>query len=338
MSNAAEGKRRLISVLKILMEHSDCDHHLTADAIKRMLAEDYGIDADRRSIRDDTNALMEAGIVTHTGTKGVPKDQRGTYYCSWIFEDWELKVLMDAVSEVKCIKSDCIRNIIHKLEDSGGPGTSELLKSNEPLVEPYDYWMETEFTDTFIGLLQAIRQKSKVTFNYGKLNLEKKFELRRKEPYKISPYSIQNNEGSYYIMSNTEGKDGLSIYRIDRIRNLEITDEPFLPPSRLPEGDMTEAVKRFHLTNTDSFSGPVQVVEVRWLSDVREISILYDVFGVNYVSKKNGSAGDIFVIKAQENKGLYNNLLKLGSNIEIIAPQKVRDEYLKIIGEIEKIY
>jgi len=101
---------------------------------------------------------------------------------------------------------------------------------------------------------------------------------------------------------------------------------------------MTEAVKRFHLTNTDSFSGPVQVVEVRWLSDVREISILYDVFGVNYVSKKNGSAGDIFVIKAQENKGLYNNLLKLGSNIEIIAPQKVRDEYLKIIGEIEKIY
>ena len=338
MSNAAEGKRRLISVLKILMEQSDCDNHLTADAIKRILAEDYGIDADRRSIRDDTNALKEAGIVRHTGTKGVPKDQRGTYYCNWTFEDWELKVLMDAVSEVKCVKSDSIRSIIHKLEGSGGPGTRELLKTNEPLVEPYDYWMEAEFTSTFIGLLRAIRQKSKVTFNYGKLNLEKKFELRRKEPYKISPYSIQNNEGSYYIMSNTEGKDGLSIYRIDRIRNLEITDEPFLPPSRLPAGDLTEDVQRFHLTNTDSFNGPVQVVEVRWRSDVKEISILYDVFGVNYVSKKNGNDSDIFVIRAQENKGLYNNLLKLGSTIEVLAPQKVKEEYLAIIDEIVKIY
>lgn len=336
MANVADGKKRFISVLEILMKGSDGDIHMTTDQIRRILIEDYGIEADRRSVRDDVKVLIEAGLVVETGSKGVPKAERGSYFVGWIFDDWELKVLMDAVSEVKCIKSEYISGIIRKLKSMGGPVTRELLNTNEPMVEPYDYWMEQEFTSNFIKLLTAIRMRNKVTFNYGKLNIDKKFELTREKRYMVSPYSIQNNEGSYYLMCNTEGKDDLSIYRIDRMKELEICDELSVPPNRLPAGDMTDNVRRFHLTNTDSFNGPIQVVEVKWLADIKNISILYDVFGVNYVSKEKGS--NTFVIRAQENQGLYNNLLRLGSKIEIIAPEMVRDNYQKIIKEIREIY
>jgi len=338
MANTADGKKRFLSILKILMRDSDRETHLTSEDIRKTLLEEYDIDADRRSIRNDIKVMIDGGIVKDSGKAGTPRDGRGAYYDSWRFEDWELKMLIDSISEVKCIRSKEIQSIIARLESFGGPGTRELLKKNEPALEPYDYWMEEEFRNTLIELLQAIKLRKKITFNYGKLNAEKKFELRRPERYKVSPYSIQNNEGSYYLICNTDEKPDISTYRVDRMRNLEIDDESSISPSRLPAGDLTEAVAKFHLNNTDSFSGPSQVVEVRWLEDIKEISILYDVFGVDSVSKKSHDGDQVFVIRAQENKRLYNNLLRLGNTIEIIAPSSVRERYVSIIREISEIY
>lgn len=338
MANTSDGKKRFLSILEILMQESDKEIHLTSEDIRVRLIEKYDIDADRRSIRSDIKVMVDAGIVRDTGKAGTPRDERGTYFDKWMFEDWELKVLIDSISEVKCIRSKEIQSIIERLESFGGPGTRVLLKKNEPALEPHDYWMEEEFRNTFIRLLQAIKSRNKVTFNYGKLNTEKKFELRRPEKYKVSPYSIQNNEGSYYLICNTDDKPDISTYRIDRIRNLDIDGEQSIPPSRLPAGDLTEEVAKFHLNNTDSFSGPSQVVEVKWLEDLKEISIIYDVFGVDNVSKKGHGAEDVFVVRAQENKGLYNNLLRLGNTIEVVAPKAVRDKYISIIDSIKSIY
>jgi len=338
MANTADGKKRFLCTLQILMRDSDRETHLTSEDIRKQLLEEYDIDADRRSIRSDIKVMVDAGIVKDADKAGTPRDERGSYYDSWRFADWELKMLIDSISEVKCIRSKEIQSIIARLESFGGPGTRELLKKNEPALEPYDYWMEEEFRNTLIELLQAIKTRKKITFNYGKLNSEKKFELRRPEKYKVSPYSIQNNEGSYYLICNTDEKPDISTYRVDRIRNLEIDEEQSIPPSRLPAGDLTEAVAKFHLNNTDSFSGPSQVVEVRWLEDIKEISILYDVFGVDSVSKKSHDDENVFIIRAQENKGLYNNLLRLGSTIEVVAPVAVRERYLGIIHDIAGIY
>ena len=61
---------------------------------------------------------------------------------------------------------------------------------------------------------KAIKEMKKITFRYrknGKLS---------DRIYKVSPYYLVINSGWYYLICNTEGKEALSHYRIDRMEQV----------------------------------------------------------------------------------------------------------------------
>lgn len=57
-------------------------------------------------------------------------------------------------------------------------------------------------------------------------------------------------------------------------------------------------------------------------------SILYDVFGIENVNLAAKENPTIFCVKAQDNAGLYHNLMKLGASVTVLAPEAVRARYL----------
>ena len=97
---------------------------------------------------------------------------------------------------------------------------------------------------------------------------------------------------------------------------------------------MTDEIKGYLKNNTDSFTGETISVLLQWNS---EPSILYDVFGINNVFTVNKDAS-IYSIKAQKNRGLYNNLLRLGDKVKLLDPTEVKEEYLTIIKNILRNY
>lgn len=333
MANKEGGRTRLLAILKILKKHSDVDIHLTSEEIRKMLIEEYEIEADRRSIRTDVKALIEFGLV-EDAPACAKREDRGCYFSDHSFEDWELKMMIDGIAQTGYFKAETLNDIIDRVTDLSGPSSRQLLIENRPVLET-----EMDESDFYLSLnldalMGAIKQRKQVRFNYFKLNEQKKPSLSGEGVHLVNPYIITKRGFFYYLLTYKDGDDFLRPFRIDRIRNVEILDANRIPPERLPIGDKTQELREYRKNNTDSFTGLSTSVEVKWED---EPSILYDVFGLSNVDLVNKDE-KIYIIKAQKNQGLYHNLLRLGSRLTVLGPQGIKDEYVAMIKEIAEKY
>lgn len=333
MANKTGSRQRLLATLEILREHTDEETHLTAEQIKVRLQEQYEIDSDRRSIREDVKVLSQFGYVEDT-SKYTKRDDRGAYYVAHPFEDWELKVLIDGVAQTEHFKAETLNHMIDRIIQLTGPAGRDLLTDNRPTLSD-----DTSNSDFYLcrnldDLLNSIKAKKKVRLSYFKLDANKKPSPTNKGVHEVNPYVIAKRGPFYYLLTFKDGDKQLRPFRIDRIRKVEVLAERRIPPEKLPIGDMTDEIKGYLKNNTDSFTGETISVLLQWDN---EPSILYDVFGLNNVFTVNKETS-IYSIKAQRNKGLYNNLLRLGEKVILLEPADVKAEYLRIIEKILRNY
>ena len=112
MARSSNQKLKLIYLLKILNEHTDEKHALSAaELIERLKA--YDVSAERKSIYSDIEALQNIG---YDIIKSRGKDNSGFYMASRDFELTELKLLVDAVSSSRFITEKKSKELIAKLE------------------------------------------------------------------------------------------------------------------------------------------------------------------------------------------------------------------------------
>lgn len=99
MPKSSQQKYKLFYLLKILEKYTDEEHTLTMGQILSEL-ESYGVQAERKSLYDDFEALRYLGY-------DVIGDDSGRYYAYFLgerkFELAELKMLVDAVCASKFI-------------------------------------------------------------------------------------------------------------------------------------------------------------------------------------------------------------------------------------------
>jgi len=333
MANKEGGRIRLLAMLDILKKHSDMDTHMTSEEIRKILIEDYDIEADRRSIRTDVKALIEFGLVEDAPNCGK-RDDRGCFFAAQTFDDWHLKMMIDGIAQTGYFKAETLNKIIDQVLALSGPSSRQLLWDNRPLLDD-----EIDDSDFYLGLnldtlMTAIKQKKQVRFRYFKLDADKKPSLTGEGEHLVNPYVITKRGFFYYLVTYKDGDEFIRPFRVDRIRNVEILDEKRIPPERLPIGDKTKELKEYRKNNTDSFTGKSTSVEVLWED---EPSVLYDVFGLSNVNVVD-RAEQIYVIKVQQNQGLYNNLLRLGAKLTVLGPQDVREKYAEIVRELARKY
>lgn len=333
MANKIGGRQRLLATLEILREQTDEETHLTADQLKEILYEKYKIESDRRAIREDIKAFSEFGYAEDS-SKYVKRDERGSYYIAHPFEDWELKILIDGVAQTEHFKAKTLDHIIDRIIKLTGPAGRDLLTENRPALSDDEANSDFYLSRNLDDLLKAIKAKRKVRLSYSKLNADKKPSPTEEGIHDVNPYVIAKRGSFYYLLTFKDGDKQLRPFRIDRIRTVDMLEEKRVPPEKLPIGDRTDEIKGYLKNNTDSFTGETISVLLQWDS---EPSILYDVFGLNNVFAVNKETAT-FSIKAQRNKGLYNNLLRLGEKAKILEPADVKDAYLTIIKSILQNY
>ena len=109
---SAGGKKMLnMLILEILEEYTDAEHLLTQQEIIDLLKLSYGVECDRRSIRNNIQSLKDMGydIVT----------QRGCYLAEREFDDAELRMLIDSVLFSKTLSRTQSKRLIEKLKGFG---------------------------------------------------------------------------------------------------------------------------------------------------------------------------------------------------------------------------
>ena len=69
----ATGNKKMLNmlILDILEQYSDDDHHLTQQDIIRHLQAQYGMECDRRSVKNNIDSLKELGYDIVTNNKGA---------------------------------------------------------------------------------------------------------------------------------------------------------------------------------------------------------------------------------------------------------------------------
>lgn len=325
----ATGNKKMLNILilDILEQYSDEDHHLTQQEIIRHLRAQYGMDCDRRSVKNNIDALKEMGYEIETNNKG-------TFLAGRKFDNAELRLLIDSVLFSKGISQKRAKELIEKLKEMGGRHFSAKVKHvcNLPELQHTDNKQTMYALD---ALNDAIDQRKKVSFTYNTYGTDMKLHPRRQEPYIVNPYQIMANNGRYYLIGNYDKYDNVSHYRIDRMTSVCMLDE-----KRKPMSDVTDFKNGFSLPKHMAehiymFSG--KSVNVKMVAKKHLMNELVDWFGKDFKIRRELADEMLVEVKCNA-EAMHFWALQYGPYVEVLEPAELREEIRESVREMWEKY
>lgn len=323
-------KLKLLRILEI-MKKTDELHPLTAKEIAAHLRR-YGISAERKSIARDLNCLDEAGY----SIKRCEDHNKGYYMTDHLFEDFELKILSDAVGNAPFLTKRNSKELIQKIQSLAtieGEGLIAATACVDDSIKTTDKQNKIKL-DT---LIRAIKYKKKIQFQYAHIGKGNVLTLRREGYlYTVSPYYLVLNQNMYYLIGNTDTNDHLTNYKMDLMVNLELTEARQRNPSELPTHGDTFDLISYVKEMSNMWTGPQTRMTLRCAAPIRPH--ILSRFGQDvWIIDESEEAFTIFV-KLAESQGLYQWLAQYGQAIRVLAPQNVIDAYRAYLRGIQEQY
>ena len=326
---ATERKEKLIRVLQ-LMESTDEKSPMNASQIVDKLDSEYTLgDVDRRSIYRDISMLQYCGYQIRQC-----KDKRkGWYMEKHAFDDWEIKIMMDAVQQAKCVSEKETVEIREKLLAlTSNRGRSRFSHMMRPVQDCSE--VDVEIGQYIEMMLEAMFLHKKIEFQYTEITNDMEKILRRNgKVYKLNLYTIYWASNNYYLIGSHDNHEGLTHYRLDRILNLCISDEYAIDAKEKVGPNPESYIQNYIKESVDHYSGDLIRIEVEYEPDSAMNAILYDFAGkdVKVCKQKNGLYRATF--SKMNSVTLIGWFLQYGNWFKVISPESLKTE---VISELEK--
>lgn len=323
-------KLNLLEMLKYLWE-TDEENPLTVDKIQEKLSvyNNYADTISDKLVKRNIKALQQNGY-------DIVDDNGRFYFASRQFEDWELKVLCDAVAGAKFLADSDSQALLKKLgtlTSEQGRKTLELTTPQQAVVKGASFKVKYHIAN----ILKAIKTYKKVAFQYMYTDTELKRKARKDGyQYLINPYSLIWRHDCYYLIGNTEPHEGLSCYRLDRIDDLKIVEDSNLKTIEKCLGDDGRfQLKEYIKKSIYNYTGKKVNLTLQFKADL--VDDLLDFFGRELHIRPCGDEYEVTVVTT-ESDGLYYWLLQYGEHIIVKGSKEVRDEYLRRLQLIAAKY
>jgi len=326
MARGENQKQKLFRLLEILMRETDVEHGLSmAEIISRL--REYGIAAERKSIYDDFITLGELGFeVTHTATR-PPKYKLENR----IFELAELKMLVDAVQSSKFITAGKSREIIEKLGLFAGAHHLREL-SRQVYVEDRIKTANPATIYSIDSIHTAINEERALTFKYFDYNGEKKKILRHNgAAYRVSPCALIWDDEKYYLVAYDEGEEIIKNFRVDKMQDVTVLDEAKSQEAALKKFNPADYSKKIF----GMYGGTEELVTLECRE--RLAGAMIDRFGPDPVFIKT-DFGFKFSIRVFVSPNFFSWVLEFGTDMRVLAPDRVREEFLLNLRKIAENY
>ena len=131
----------------------------------------------------------------------------------------------------------------------------------------------------------AITDNRSICFQCLKWNLEKKLVPRREELYEVSPWSLTWDDENYYLIGFNHREQKIKHYRVDKMKNISITDQKRLGKALFADLDMASYTER----NFGMFAGEDVKVRLQFRDEI--VGVMLDRFGKEisiHPTKKEG--------------------------------------------------
>lgn len=326
MAKKAKQKLKLLRIRDALYELSDEDHVLSVSDIIAYLAS-YGIEAERKSIYEDIEELKAYGddIITQRGKGG------GYFIGSRKFEIPQLKLLADAVQASRFITQNKSRELIGAISSLAGKYDRARLSRQVHIPERVKSMNESIYY-TVDDIHNAISENRRITFKYYDWNSKKeKVERHGGALYRVSPWYLIWDDENYYLAAYDSEAEKIKHYRVDKMKNLRITDER-------REGE--EAAKAIDFDSFSSamfgmFGGELQYVRLR--CEEKFAGAVIDRFGKDiFINPCEG--GFTADVKVSVSPRFFAWVMGFGSGMEIISPEPVVEEMRNMVKSIYALY
>lgn len=327
MAKSSNQKLKILYLMKMLLEKTDEENTMT---INDMIAEleRYGITAERKSIYDDIEALRHYGIDIATR-----KSKTTDYFvASRVFELPELKLLVDAVQCSKFITYKKSNELIKKIESLASSYQAALLHRQVYVANRVKAINENIYYNVD-RLHAAIAENKQVSFKYFDYDIKKEKKYRKNgELYFVSPYALSWDDENYYLITFSEKYNDFIHYRVDRMTNIEIIDQP---RAILPDNEQFNIVD-YSKKVFNMFGGEEETVKLKF--DNSLVNAVIDRFGKDVMLDKVDENSFSVRINVAISSTFFAWLTQFGNKVKILSPESVIEKYKNSIQEILEQY
>ena len=211
------------------------------------------------------------------------------------------------------------------LEKTNEAYKSELITKLSALFKiKNSNWIEIDFTswgsnntyqDLFNALKTTIINKNIISFSYNSSKAEK---INRK----VKPIRLLFKEQDWYLYAFCLLRNDFRYFKLPRMKDLEVLAINY-------EDNFENAVLKKELKYEN-------IVNIKPKFDKSVAFRVYDEFNE---AIEEDEKGNLYVeIKIPNNYKLYNYIFSFGSNVEILEPKEIRNQFKNMINEIAKKY
>ena len=327
---AEKNKLKLLYILDI-MRKTDEFHPINSTQIAEKLSA-YGISAERKSIGRDLACLEDAGY----SIIKCADHNKGWYMTDQAFEDYELKILCDAVGSATFLTERDTRELIKKVKELATAEGEKLIAATGYL----DAGIKTEDKSSKIkidNITRAIKAGRQITFQYYEDAPGNKRRLKRDgHVYCVSPYYLVLQNNQYFLICNSDSSDKLIHFRLEMITNLQVTEEPSRRADELPAHGAKFDLGAYLRRSQNMWAGELVQVQLRCDNYIRDV--IRHRFGKQVMMIDDGSDHFTVKVEAADNTGLYQWLAEQGTRVTVLGPEAVRTHYVEYLQDMLKMY
>lgn len=346
-------KMKPFLVYQYLMRETDEEHFASTQDIVEYLQENFGISAERRSIYRDIQEINKAvlalqeGVTLEEAEELLYEDEeyktirhikrKGFYVSQRNYEEEDIRLLAECVHAAKFVDTKRAEKLAGVVFDLVSAHQAENM-NHKAIVKDRVKTSNTEVYYTVSNIHSAISKNGKylkkIKFQYLKYtiqDLRNYSERRQGIEYVVVPHSLIIDNGNYYLLGYDVKKEEVRTYRVDRMKNLKVLDEPFF------ETDVFDGIdiERYTQGHFGMFGGERN--RVRLNCSIRLLNTMVDRFGLDDVVYQEGKEG-FFNVTATiyVSDHFFGWLASFGTQVSISSPSHVKNDYAAYLKKISK--
>ncbi len=304
---------RLISIILLLLERKKVS--------AKELSETFEVSL--RTIYRDIDTINMSGIpiISTSGVNGGFQIMDNYKVDKKVFSASDIVTLLRGLESVSAVtnREDIINTLVKVRSLIPSEHTNDIeLKSNQILID-LQPWRGNPKLQTFLNNInEALEKQRLITFDYFDRN-------GKTSSRKIEPYKLMLKAHSWYIQGFCLEKQDFRLFKLSRMSSLQILNESYtlreLPPIISEFTDMMDK-KQITVKLLIHKSARDKVIDYCGSENISPYGEDYFIALLPFIDDDSG----------------YNLILSFGDKCQCIEPIHVRDELIRRIHNLAKLY
>lgn len=338
-------------VLRYLLENTDDNTDCVKSNDIIAYLNELGISAERRSIyRDiaDINTVMyamendvdldeaEEAIEDMENRYIAYKKKKGFYIQNRGYDADDIRLMAECVYSAKFLEEERAKMLIDVICGLVSQNEADNIKHDAFLTDR-NKTSNKQVLNNISVINDAMKNKvpKKISFKYltHSVNDVKSQVAKSGGNRIVSPYKMLINDGNYYLLSYNSSRGAMRTYRIDRMKDVRLLDEPREGEEEFKKIDIEEYTKQ----TFSMFRGESCRVTIRFVNKL--LDTVVDRFGTkNVLYKKDGDEHFTVSVIVSVSNQFFSWLCGFGSDAVILSPSPVIERYKLLLKQTLNMY